>query len=456
MSEAGRSPDGDLTGTTLRTNVRHNDGRDNSHDRNIEHVFQDDLDADAGQAAGFLGVRWSSAWDRTWPVAVMVLVVGSVVALLVTAIGLILPSHPSSAPKAKAKPHRAAPVTPVAMVAVRTGGDALAERAGPSTYHAVKGSISDGATVGVMCQVYGQRLTGTVTTSAWWEVDARGLYIADAWIDWKPKRPAIPWCGVSTDRAVIATANVGSDGLTVRSGPSSGTGKAGSVKGGTELAVVCRQWGQVVSGSQGTSGAWDKLGDGRYVADAYVNWSPEQPFIPWCGQQPQSVPPVTREAFIKDAVGPARESMRVYKVPASVTIAQAILESGTGVSTLTRVDHSLFGMKCFGSPGIVAVGCRDYATHECDSNGCYPTHASFRAYTNEAQSYTDHGLMLATLARYRPAFSYTYQPDKFAMALQAGGYATSRSYAKNLIALMKKYNLYQYDLKPPKPVIKAL
>jgi flagellar protein FlgJ len=252
---------------------------------------------------------------------------------------------------------------------------------------------------------------------------------------------------------VTATAHVGDDGLSIRSGPGTGDDQVGVVRDGAALTVVCRAWGQVVSGSEGRTANWSKLGKGRYVSDAYVDWSPEQPFIPWCGEAPQSVPPASRAAFIKQAVGPAQAGMKLYKVPASVTIAQAILESGTGVSTLTRVDHSLFGMKCFGDPGPVAVGCRDYATYECDSRGrCYPTHASFRAYASEAQSYADHGLMLSTLARYRPAFAYTYQPDKFAMALQNGGYATSRSYAKNLIALMKKYNLYRYDLKPPKPV----
>jgi len=339
---------------------------------------------------------------------------------------------------------------------VRTGGVALAERSGPSTYNPVRGHIADGATIGVRCQVFGQQVTGTVTTSAWWELDVHGLYIADAWIDWRRARPAVPWCGANTRRPVTATATVGSDGLSVRSAPTTGATQAGVIPAGALLSVVCRQWGQVVSGAEGATASWSRLGQGRYVSDAFVHWSPEQPFIPWCGQAPQTVPPATRAAFITQAIAPAQAGMKRYGVPASVTIAQAILESGTGVSMLTRVDHSLFGMKCFGTPGPVAIGCRDYATHECDPHGCYPTHASFRTYQTQAQSYTDHAQMLASLARYRPAFAYTYQPDKFAQALQTGGYATSKSYAKNLIALMKLYNLYRYDLKPPKPVTSAL
>ena len=160
-------------------------------------------------------------------------------------------------------------------------------------------------------------------------------------------------------------------------------------------------------------------------------------------------PPANTREFIARAVAPARESMRRFRVPASVTIAQAILESGSGRSTLTRLDHSLFGMKCFGGPGPVAIGCHRYSTHECDTHGCYATHASFRAYRTEADSYIDHGLALTTLARYRPALAYVGDPDRYALALQQAGYATSPTYAKNLISLMRRYNLYRYDHPAP-------
>jgi len=421
-------------------------------------VFDDALGVVAGDDAGGSRSRWSRLWERVWPAAVVLFVVSAVVLMLIVAVRLALPSLPTAAARpAPTKPHgKAAPPAPapVALVAVRTGGVPLKERAGPSNYYAVRGSIADRGTVGVLCQVYGQSLDGTVTTSAMWEVDVNGRYISDAWIEWSPERPDIPWCGVSTRRAVTATASVGGDGLTVRAGPSTGNKKVGTVPAGTTLNVTCRAWGQSVDGTEDHTASWSKLDDGGYVSDAYIAWAPEQPFIPWCGEAPQSVPPATMAEFIAAAVKPAQAGMKLYDVPASVTIAQAILESGIGVSTLTRVDHSLFGMKCFGNPGPVAVGCRDYATHECNPNGhCYATHASFRAYRSEADSYTDHGLMLSTLSRYDPAFSYTFQPDKFAQALQKGGYATSKSYAKNLIALMKKYNLYRYDLKPPKPTL---
>ena len=285
-----------------------------------------------------------------------------------------------------------------------------------------------------------------MTTSAWWEVDSHGLYISDAYIAWSSTRPTVPWCGVNTDRAVTATAHVDSTGLSVRVGPSVNDRKVGTQPNGAMLTVVCRTWGETVSGVEGRTAAWSKLATGDYVSDAFVHWSPEQPFMPWCGEAPRTVPPATTNAFIKQAVAPAQASMARYDVPASVTIAQAILESGSGDSTLTRIDHAVFGMKCFGDPGPVAVGCRSYGTHECNSNGkCYSTSASFRAYKTEADSYADHGLMLSTLPRYQPTLAYTDDPDKFAEALQKAGYATSPKYAANLISVMKRYNLYQYD-----------
>jgi flagellar protein FlgJ len=237
--------------------------------------------------------------------------------------------------------------------------------------------------------------------------------------------------------------------LSIRTAPSTGATEIGTLENGTPLTIACRRWGRFISGRVTDTAAWDQLTDGGYVSDAYVRWSPDQPFMPWCGEDPQSVPPASRQAFIAAAVSPARAGMEEYGVPASVTIAQAILESGAGASTLTRVDHSLFGMKCFGSPGPVAVGCRNYGTYECSpGDGCHGTTASFRAYKTVADSYLDHAQALATLDRYRPAFLYIHNPDEFAVQLQKAGYATDGHYANSLIRLMRQYNLYQYDRVP--------
>ncbi|HEY1486582.1 MAG TPA: sporangiospore maturation cell wall hydrolase GsmA, partial [Micromonosporaceae bacterium] len=319
------------------------------------------------------------------------------------------PTVPAASSAGAKRPHTG----PIATVAILTSsGHPLDERSGPSTDSAVRGHLADGAKVGVMCQAFGQKVTGPVTTSPWWEVDSHGLYISDAYIAWSSKRPTVPWCGVNSDRAVTATARVDHTGLSERVGPSVTDRKVGSEPNGAVLTVVCRSWGETVSGVEGRTAAWSKLANGDYVSEAFVHWSPEQPFLPWCGEAPRIVPPASTKAFIKLAVAPAQASMDRYGVPASVTIAQAILESGSGASTLTQIDHAVFGMKCFGDPGPVAVGCRSYGTHECSSNGkCYGTSASFRAYKTEADSFTDHGLMLSTLSRYRPTLAYTYDPN---------------------------------------------
>jgi uncharacterized protein YraI len=419
----------------------------------IEHVFDNvpgDLPSTVEDGARS---RLSRFWAGVWAPAVLVAIAASVVALLVVAVELVLPgSEVPMAQTTEAPPLKPADLPLAASAAVRTDGGPLSERSGPSTYSPVRGHIADGATVTLLCQVYGQRITGAVSTSDWWEVDAHGLYVSDGWLVFTPKRPTVPWCGASTHRPVTATVHVGDDGLSVRTGPEVDTTKVGTLTNGVPATVACRAWGDTIAGAEGTTAYWAMLTDGRYVSEAYLHWAPDQPFLPWCGEAPQTVPPATASAFIASAVKPAQASQDRYDVPAAVTIAQAILESGWGASTLTRVDHSLFGMKCFGTPGPVALGCRDYGTHECDTSGhCYATSASFRVYQSETQSFQDHGLMLATLPRYQPAFVYENQPDKFAQGLQSAGYATSTRYAKNLIALMTKYNLYQYDLKPPPP-----
>jgi hypothetical protein len=80
----------------------------------------------------------------------------------------------------------------------------------------------------------------------------------------------------------------------------------------------------------------------------------------------------------------------------------------------------------FGDPGQVGLGCRQYATHECSSRDCYPTHAMFRAYRDAADSYLDHGWQLSTLPRYAEAMKHTSDPDRFAREIHAAGYATKR------------------------------
>jgi flagellar protein FlgJ len=157
------------------------------------------------------------------------------------------------------------------------------------------------------------------------------------------------------------------------------------------------------------------------------------------------VPAAAPAGFITRVAPGARRGARRYRVPASVTIAQAILESGWGRSRLTRRDHNYFGIKCFGRPGLIAIGCRSYATHECGRGRCWRTRAHFRAYRNASGSMADHGHFLVVNPRYRGAFRHWRKPDRFAVAIHRAGYATSPTYARNLIRIMRRYDLYRYD-----------
>jgi flagellum-specific peptidoglycan hydrolase FlgJ len=130
---------------------------------------------------------------------------------------------------------------------------------------------------------------------------------------------------------------------------------------------------------------------------------------------------------------------RQYGVPASVTIAQAILESGWGQSSLTTRAHNLFGMKGTGPAGSVTVPTKEYL------NGQWVTiQAAFKAYHNDAESIQDHGRLIATGHYYTHAMTLRNDPKAFANAL-TGVYATAPNYGQSLISIMNRYNLYQFD-----------
>jgi len=87
-----------------------------------------------------------------------------------------------------------------------------------------------------------------------------------------------------------------------------------------------------------------------------------------------------------------------------------------------------------------------YATYEC-LPACKPTTATFRTYASAVDSFRDHGYFLWANSRYVPAFAYTGNADQFLFQIWKAGYATSPTYVTNVTALMKQYNLYQYDLR---------
>jgi len=161
-------------------------------------------------------------------------------------------------------------------------------------------------------------------------------------------------------------------------------------------------------------------------------------------QPPAGLPgTAAQQAFISLVVPGAIAAQQRYGIPAAVTIAQAIDESGWGHSELATADHNLFGIKGAGPAGSDTRPTREY------ENGVWVTRdAPFRVYHNIAESIEDHSRLLATGAAYQHAMASRHLPDAFATAL-TGVYATDPGYGPNLIALMRLYHLYRYDAATP-------
>jgi flagellum-specific peptidoglycan hydrolase FlgJ len=150
----------------------------------------------------------------------------------------------------------------------------------------------------------------------------------------------------------------------------------------------------------------------------------------------------TQQAFISQVAPGAVAAQRRYGIPAAVTIAQAIDESGWGQSQLATADHNLFGIKGTGPAGTVEL-----PTEEYQDGSWVATTASFRVYHNVAESIADHSRLLANGESYQQAMANRQAPDAFANDL-TGVYATDPSYGSNLIGIMRLYNLYRYDPTP--------
>jgi flagellum-specific peptidoglycan hydrolase FlgJ len=158
----------------------------------------------------------------------------------------------------------------------------------------------------------------------------------------------------------------------------------------------------------------------------------------------QYATPGTRnqQAFISLVAPGAAAARQRFGVPASVTIAQAIEESAWGQSSLAARYHNLFGIKGAGPAGSVTLPTQEY------ENGSWVTiDAQFAVYHNDAESVAGHAELLATSGYYTRAMADRAYPDAFANDL-TGVYATDPDYGANLIALMRLYNLYQYDTAP--------
>lgn len=130
----------------------------------------------------------------------------------------------------------------------------------------------------------------------------------------------------------------------------------------------------------------------------------------------------------------AIEQMQKYGIPASITLAQGVLESGAGKSELARKGNNHFGIKCNGWTGRKTY-------HDDDELG-----ECFRAYNNAYESYVDHSVFLKNSPRYSRLFQLKTTDYKgWAKGLKACGYATSPTYAHKLIEIIELYGLHKYD-----------
>lgn len=129
--------------------------------------------------------------------------------------------------------------------------------------------------------------------------------------------------------------------------------------------------------------------------------------------------------------------MKKYRIPASITLAQGLLESGAGRSSLTVRSNNHFGIKCHNGWIGESVIAADDTPNDC-----------FRKYKKAEDSFDDHSRFLSEKNRYSQLFSLDITDYKgWAKGLQQAGYATDRAYANKLIKLIEDYDLYKYDQK---------
>ncbi|KWO62542.1 glycoside hydrolase family 73 protein [Burkholderia territorii] len=148
---------------------------------------------------------------------------------------------------------------------------------------------------------------------------------------------------------------------------------------------------------------------------------------------------MTPQAFIAAIAPAAKVCARNTRVPASVTVAQAALESGWGGHA---PGMNLFGIKADpGWHGPFAT----LLTHEVVNGKTVQVTSRFRAYSTWLGSIEDHANFLVRNPRYKPAFAFTSGPE-FASAVARCGYSTSPTYAAMVIAIMKAHNLTLLDV----------
>ncbi|MBN2349726.1 MAG: glucosaminidase domain-containing protein [Bacteroidales bacterium] len=155
-------------------------------------------------------------------------------------------------------------------------------------------------------------------------------------------------------------------------------------------------------------------------------------FTPIAAQR--NTPKISREEYILKYKDLAIEEMQRTGIPASITLAQGMLESGNGNSRLAQKANNHFGIKCHDWEG------RKIHHHDDARNEC------FRKYKSAEESYRDHSDFLTGRSRYASLFDLDVHDYKgWAKGLKKAGYATSNTYADALIKLIEENKLYELD-----------
>ena len=150
------------------------------------------------------------------------------------------------------------------------------------------------------------------------------------------------------------------------------------------------------------------------------------------------------QAYIDKFAPIAQDEMRQFQIPASITLAQGILESGVGFGRLAVEGNNHFGIKCHRGWNGGKMYHDDDAKGEC-----------FRTYDDPAESYRDHSVFLSGRQRYAFLFKLN-KKDYIAWAkgLKKAGYATDPKYPKKIISIIERYKLYKYDSKKGAKIVK--
>lgn len=157
----------------------------------------------------------------------------------------------------------------------------------------------------------------------------------------------------------------------------------------------------------------------------------------FCSYALVAVPPqkMSRQEYIDKYAKIAVQEMIEFRIPASITMAQACLESSDGNSELTRQSNNHFGIKCKSNWTGPSVRHNDDELNEC-----------FRKYRDPEESFRDHSQFITTSNRYSFLFAYDIRDfKKWAYGLKQAGYATDPGYPAKLIKIIEDFRLYELD-----------